>query len=323
MQPIGKLFKDLPAIKKALKEYAPPTPSQEKLLEAAAAIRLNPDAVERAYMARQLVQCTLPHSNPGSVERWLRRNGNLALVIRPGWDIKKDCSMGYPYGSIPRLLLFWVITEAVLTKNRRLKLGNSLASFMRQVGLNPDTGGGKRGDAKRLREQMQRLFRCHISFDQVVSLESTEGNRWVDMQVAPEGELWWDVRQPEQLGLFNSWIELGGKFFEAVTAAPVPADMRALRALRRSPLALDLYAWATYKAFTVSRKGVPQFVPWHSLMRQMGCDYDEVSNFRKKANKALRKVCSVYPALKIKRKSGGFDILPCPPAVPPALVARA
>lgn len=189
---------------------------------------------------------------------------------------------------------------------------------MREVGLNPDTGGGKRGDAKRLREQMQRLFRCHISFDQVMSLGNAEGNRWVDMQVAPEGELWWDIRQPEQLELFNSWIELGEKFFEAVTAAPVPADMRALRALRRSPLALDLYAWATYRAFSVSRKGAPQFVPWRSLMRQMGCDYDEVSNFRKKANKALRKVRAVYPALKIKNKLGGFDILPCPPAVPPA-----
>jgi hypothetical protein len=323
MQQAGELFKNLPIVKRALKEAAPLTVAQEKLLDAATAIRLDPDAVERAYMARQLVQCTLPHSNPGNIERWLRRNGNFALVIRPGWDIEKDCSMGYPYGSIPRLLLFWVITEAVLTKSRRLLLGNSLASFMREVGLNPGTGGGKRSDAKRLREQMRRLFRCHISFDQVMSQGSAEGSRWRDMQVAPEGELWWDVRQPEQLGLFNSWIELGERFFEAVTAAPVPADMRALRALRRSPLALDLYAWATYRAFSVSRKGAPQFVPWRSLMRQMGCDYDEVSNFRKKANKALRKVRAVYPALRIKNKPGGFDILPCPPSVLPALAGRA
>jgi hypothetical protein len=323
MQQVGDFLKTLAPVKKALKEAPPLTASGQKLLDAASAIRLDPDAVERAFMARQLVQCTLPHSNPGNVERWLRRNGNLALVIRPGWDTRKDCSLGYPYGSIPRLLLFWVITEAVQTKSRRLQLGRSLAAFIRQVGLNPDTGGGKRSDAKRLREQMQRLFRCHISFDQVVSdTDGTEGSRWRDMQVAPEGELWWDVKRPEQFGLFNSWIELGEKFFAAVTAAPVPADMRALRALRRSPLALDLYAWATYRAFSVSRKGAPQFVPWYGLMRQMGCDYDDVSNFKKKANKALRKVRAVYPALKIKSRAGGFDILPCPPAVPPALAAR-
>lgn len=35
-----------------------------KLLDAAVEIRQSPDAVERAYMARQLVQCTLPHSDP-------------------------------------------------------------------------------------------------------------------------------------------------------------------------------------------------------------------------------------------------------------------
>lgn len=40
--------------------------------------------------------------------------------------------------------------------------------------------------------------------------------------------------------------ELGEDFFKMVTASPVPVDMRALRALKRSPLALDLYAWLTY-----------------------------------------------------------------------------
>jgi hypothetical protein len=319
MQQIGELFKNLPIVKKALKEAAPLTTAQEKLLDAATAIRLDPDAVERAYMARQLVQCTLPHSNPGDVPAWTRRNGNQTLGIQPGWNHQKNCSWGYPYGTVPRLLLFWVTTEAVQTKTRRLELGNSLAAFMRQLGLDPGRGG-KRSDATRLRNQMERLFRCHISFDQVGSRgDGAQGEGWLDMQVAPHGEYWWSPKHPEQGALWGSWIELGEKFFEAVTAAPVPADMRALRALRRSPLALDLYAWATYRAFSVSRKGVPQFVPWRSLMRQMGCDYDEVRNFKKKANKALRKVRSVYPALKIKNKPGGFDILPCAPAVPPAI----
>jgi hypothetical protein len=40
-----------------------------------------------------------------------------------------------------------------------------------------------------------------------------------------------------QTALWESWIELGEKFFNAIIAAPVPADMRVLRALRRSPLA--------------------------------------------------------------------------------------
>jgi hypothetical protein len=229
---------------------------------------------------------------------------------------------GYPYGSIPRLLLFWITTEAVQTKKRQLRLGDSLAEFMREIGLDPNTGGGKRSDAKRLRNQMERLFRCRISFEQAtMRADGAGGKRWLDMQVAPKGEFWWAYREPEQGTLWESWLELGEDFFAAIIAAPVPVDMRALRGLKRSPLALDLYAWATYRAFSMSRRGVPvvpQFVPWRALMRQIGCDYEDVSNFRKKANKAVRKVRSVYPALNIENKIGGLEILPCPPAVLPA-----
>src|SRR6266516_1481947 len=64
-----------------------------------------------AFMARQHVQAKLPHKNPGNVQARSRKNGNLTLTLRPGWDRKKDKSIGYPYGTLPRLLLFWLITE--------------------------------------------------------------------------------------------------------------------------------------------------------------------------------------------------------------------
>jgi hypothetical protein len=155
---------------------------------------------------------------------------------------------------------------------------------MREVGLDPNTGGGKRSDAKRLREQMWRLFAARISFQQSVEANGHHGERWPNMEVAPEGELWWDLKEPEQAALWESWIELGEKFYQAIIAAPVPADMRALRALRRSPLALDLYAWATYRVFQVNRKGAA-FIPWSRLQEQMGTKYGETRNFVQKANR--------------------------------------
>jgi hypothetical protein len=42
-----------------------------KLLDAAEAIRLAPDKTEAAFMARQLVQATLPHKNPGDLPAWV------------------------------------------------------------------------------------------------------------------------------------------------------------------------------------------------------------------------------------------------------------
>jgi hypothetical protein len=189
------------------------------------------------------------------------------------------------------------------------------------VGSTP-TGRGKRGDAQRLREQMRRLFAAHISFEQTLERNDRQGQRWLHMHVAPKGELWWDPKQPLQDDLWGSWIELGEDFFTAITASPVPADMRALRALKRSPLALDLYAWASYRAFTVTRKGKAQLIPWVSLMDQLGTDYATHKDFKRNAKNALRKVQAVYPGLELTYAPGGIVIHPSLPAIAPRQASR-
>lgn len=293
------------------------TRDQEKLINAGVEISQAPNAVERAYLARELVQCTLPHKDPGNIPAWSRKNGDLLLTIQPAWDAKKNVSIGYPYGVIPRLLLFWLTTEAIREKKRRLQLGRRLSAFMRALGLNPETGRGQRGDARRLRSQMERLFRCRISLDLPIEEARRHGKGWHDMEVAPKGLLWWDPVQPDNETLLDSWIELGEDFFQAIIAAPVPADMRALRALKRSPLALDLYVWATHKAFLASVKGRPQFVRWSGLLAQFGADYKRQRDFKEKAIAALKKIQIVYPGLKLENGEGGLVVLASSrPAIP-------
>lgn len=290
------------------------SPVAIRLLDAAVDIQQNPDATDKAYMARQLVQCTLPHSNPGNEPIWSRTNGNLTLSIQPHIDRKTRKAL-YPYGTIPRLLLFWMVTEATQTKNRRLRLGHSLAGFMRELGLNPDTGGGKRSDAVRLRDQMTRLLRATISFEQ----NYVNGHSWLDMQIGPEAVLWWDPDKTLQDDLFESWVELGEKFYQAITAAPVPLDMRALKALKKSPLALDLYSWLAYKTWNAARKGEPQAVNWIGLHAQMGSDYSDINNFKKKVRAILPKIQQVYPQMKVTQNTTGLLIKPAPPAIPPRI----
>ncbi|MFQ5561157.1 MAG: replication protein RepA, partial [Nitrospinota bacterium] len=258
----------------------------DRIVDAANEIYFTPETPEeeKAFLSRHLVQVTLPHSSPGNMPTWTRTNGALSLSIRPGWDYEKNKSLGYPYGSIPRLLLFWMTAEALRTKSRKIELGASLAAFTRDVGLSSNTGGGKRGDQTRLKNQMEKLFRATISFEANYQDESISGKRWLDMQIAPEGELWWDFKSPQQASFFNSWIELGEKFYGAIIAAPVPLDMRALKALKRSPFALDLYAWATYKTYALSKgKKKEQFIPWRAFIQQFGADYSTVKNFTQKA----------------------------------------
>lgn len=287
----------------------PITKQQDAVIRAAAGIMDDPVSPEDfAFLARHLVQCTLPHRSPGNVPVWSRRNGNVVLGIQPGVDVESGQSLGYPYGSIPRLVLYWMTTEACRQRQRRLELGHSLASYMRALGLDPSRGG-KRSDATRLRGQLERLFGCRISFQQSLTEPGRQGTQWLHMEVAPRGELWWNPKQPEQGTLWGSWIELGEEFYQAITTAPVPLDMRALRAIKRSPLALDLYAWCAYNAYRANKSGRTIWTTWDKLAKALGSEYGRETDFQQKVRRELRKVSAVFPGLRLGTKRGCLEIL--------------
>ncbi len=271
---------------------------RSKRQEMVADIQANPERAQAAYLARELVQCTLPHSDPGKVEKWVRKNGNFALVLQPGIDSETLEVSGLPYGPLPRLLLLWIVTEAIRTKSRNIKLADTLNEFLREIGLDPNTGRGPRGDATRLKEQMKRLFNCRISFHYHEGNAQKGKTAFLNMPVVKEARFWWDFKNPNQSGLFGSEIVLDESFFAAITAAPVPVDMRAVGTLIRSPLAIDLYTWATYRLFTMQRAGHAQIrIPLSELQEQFGSEYNRVRNFKTAFAEALAKVQEVFPAL--------------------------
>ena len=85
-------------------------------------------------------------------------------------------------------------------------------------------------------------------------------------------------------------------FFEEITTNPVPVDMRALKALKRSPLALDIYTWLTYRMSYLRHN---TRVYWPLLQAQFGSDYADNAqgrrNFKKHFLAQLNKVLATYP----------------------------
>ena len=77
------------------------------------------------------------------------------------------------------------------------------------------------------------------------------------------------------------------------SAARSPIDLNTLRAMKRSPLGLDLYLWLTYRTFTLKR---PIRLTWPQLYRQFGADpakandTNTVQNFRKDCLRELEKI---------------------------------
>ena len=282
---------------------------ERQIIQAATIISMDaPTDQDKAFLARQLVQTTMPHSDPGNVPVWSRKNGNTTLSIQQGYGDDGE-PYGHPYGTLPRLLMYWMTTEAIRTKSPKLVLGNSLASFMEELGLD-SSRGGKRSDASRLKDQMTRLFEARISFTTEIEQDGQSGQERKRMQVATDTLLWWDQKNPRQQALWNSHVILDPRFYAAITANPVPVDLRALRAIKRSPLALDLYSLLTYQAFRASNTGKLKFMSWKVLQAALGTSYADSKDLKRAIKDSLHKIQAVYPGLVIGERDGGIDVLP-------------
>ena len=138
----------------------------------------------------------LPHSDPGDVLFWSRTNGNLTLGIKAGVNEKTGKSYGIPYGTVPRLLLVWIVTEIIRTKSRRLELGNRFSDFLLKLSLDPSRGG-ERSDARRVRQEMEKLFNSIISFAASLKDEGRSGYARENIQVAPKSVFWWSDKDTQ------------------------------------------------------------------------------------------------------------------------------
>lgn len=246
------------------------------------------------FMARAMVQATLPHRKVMSNE-FERRNGFFTL------SLMAPSKIGLPYGALPRLILAWLTTEAVKTQSRELELGESLSSFMRQLDLLPT--GGRWGSITRLKDQIARLFASTVSVSYIQPGKHAE----MGYRLAQQSHLWWNAKDPEQTALWCSSVTLTESFFKEIIEHPIPVDMRAIRALKRSPMALDIYCWLTYRA-SYSKK--PSMIPWSKLAMQFGSDYGRTRDFKASFLTELRKVATVYAEAQFETTDKGLIIKP-------------
>lgn len=250
------------------------------------------------FMGRALVQATMPHKKQKTNE-FVRKNGDFTLTMLAPSNI------GLPYGAIPRLLMMWITTEAVRTKERELILGRTLREFMGQLGLNAN--GGKGGRITALKEQMRRLFSASIS----CQYAEKDRDAGLNLQIAEDYQLWWNPKSPDQLSLWESSVTLGSRFFNEIVNNPVPIDMRVIKAIRQSPLALDMYCWLTHRmSYLRSRTNIP----WPVLQTQFGSDYAKTDqgnrDFKRAFIRELKKIYLFYPDAKLELWDNGISLLP-------------
>jgi hypothetical protein len=283
------------------------TPAAETLINEALAIEAEAaaDAGALGFMARCMVQATMPHRRVEGTH-FERKNGHYTLTMMAPAD------PGLPFGSIPRLLLAWLSTEAVRTRSREIELGESMSAFMRELGLVPT--GGRWGSITRLKNQTARLFACTVN-----AIYKERGRTGIlNRSVADKAVMWWDAKDPAQAGLWKSKVILSEPFFNEIIGHPVPVDLRALKALKQSPLALDTYAWLTYRSSYMLKDST---IPWEALAGQFGCDYARLRDFKAAFLAELRKVSTVYAAAEFEATDAGLIVKPSRSHIPRKLTA--
>ena len=306
--PIGEAVSELdvpgPAIRDASPSALRPFTVADQVHQLVGAREADPD---RGFLARTMALCSLPRTNPGNRKEYKRVNGPYTLYMNTMAGSK------LPFGSGPRLILAWLSTEAVRTQSRDIILGRSFSEFMRTLGITSINGPTQ----TRLRNQMKRLFSCSVS------MVYTEATRQASAYavIADTTDFWWNAKQPDQAGLWESKVRLSESFFNEIINHPVPIDLTTLKALKRSPLGLDLYLWLIYRLFGLRE---PQRLTWRSLYRQFGVNPDRASdkltvqNFRRKALRELKKIKIAWPGLNYTTAPGVLIPYPSIPHIQPA-----
>ena len=254
---------------------------------------------DKRYMARLMMQSVIPHKRTDAREVEVI-NGDWTIVIQAG------ARESLPSGSLPRLLLIWVITEAIRTQSRVVYLGDSLAEFMAKLDIMPT--GGRWGTITRLRTQARRLFNARVSF--IYEGESGYGSN--NVQFADAVRMFWTNDNFSQGDLEGHSVTLSEPFYQQIIQRPFPFDMNILRELVKSPLGIDLYVWLTYR---VSYLKQPVDISWRQLHRQFGSGIKDPKNFARYAKRELVKIKAAWPSLLYEEPRGRLRLHPCRPSI--------
>lgn len=277
--------------------------SLDKLLQTAALVgQVAPDYDARGFYCRLLLLATLPHSKPPENE-FSRTTGNATLTI---WA---PSHIGLPYGSFPILMNTWMVTEAIRTKSRHLDPGDSYRKFLRDLQLNDDGH-----TMRRFQRQAARLIASTINV--TVHRDDLQGIAISNTPLVSKAILFWDPKHPDQPGLFgHNEIILSEDYYQEITSHPVPVDLRIINAIKKSPMALNLYMLMTY---TYARIEKPRRIPFKGLALQLGADYKRQVDFKAKVIKHLRTIKGIYQKARFEVGDDGKTLVlfPSPPSVP-------
>lgn len=278
-------------------------------------VEIYPDLIQPLYLEREITdllveenaEIAYQYSTFCSHTLPVNETDKLETITKyPHNELSISCVKGLPYGGVARLIVFYVNSMAVKYKSREIDIGSSIKQFVEKLGYTSSYKEG--GINSQVISQLEKLF--YTTY--VHTTQSTT--------VMPDGTFIYE-KNPKRLHLFDesiTWqsvkndlttnavakVVLNEDYFKEITNHPVPLSLEAIKQLKKSPLALDLYALIAYRVNTGSL--IP--LPLKELQIQFG-DSDDLWRFKERVLTAIKYVQKVWPELKYivkttKRKNG-------------------
>jgi len=257
-------------------------------------LRVQDEEPVPAFLHSALCAMSLPTKRPKDESAPIvREDGKYALAINPrpvlqnvdGKSVMR--SLGVPYGAYPRVALIYLLSQAVMKQSRDVYLGRNFTEWMRRLGYHT-VSYGPRGTANLMREQVDRLLACEwqIRWDGTEAGDNAFAVRDVKISNEYTGSL-------DKNGSFAREIRMSEGFYSHLIDHAVPLNEVAIRELKGTPTALDLYTYLAYRLPRIaSDKG--QVISWDQLAKHLGNDADS-KRFRQTVRETMQIVSAVYP----------------------------
>lgn len=233
-----------------------------------------------AYLHR--VQCQIPIPRRATDRAtWQVDSGMGSMWLQQGSWIPPGRTQAellpLPWGAAARLLLAAMHARWLQTGRADIAIGGTRGEVMAALGIEYDSSRRWRI----VRDQALALSACTIHM-QSAHLWSTDRRMMrICAAVADLGR--------------HLVVELAPEYCEYVADGMIPIDLAALAALRRSPIAMDVYAWLTERLHRIPA-GSTVRIPSTQLRAQLGPEYSRTDHFVRDLTRALADVLTVYPA---------------------------
>ena len=251
---------------------------------------------------------SLPHKRI-EAPFWKRHGSRTTLLVESGRNREGDL-VGVPYGSIARLILLYLQTEAVRTGSPEVELGRSMKAWMTRMSL---SAGGK--TYQLVGEQARRISGCKLTFfTDLANAELRSNGAFVQSSISLAG-----VADSDKPMLWQDNVRLDDGFWRSLKDHPVPVREEALRAIGTRSFAIDVYIWLAYRLHVLKK---PTAITWAAIHAQFGAGFRLVRQVKPTFLEALQMALAVYPEARVEVEEQGVILHPSLPAVPRAEAAR-